>query len=135
MKPYMAFIFGIFYSQLVCSQDIVGSFKIKKAIIVIAYRHAPVKYYRQSRETDSSIVIINDHILIIPVDSVVINMSDAWVKKTEIDKISYQMKTADYLRRKCTLEMENLFHNRWLLKIGYRSFFIQYEFSVQPSLS
>jgi hypothetical protein len=127
MKQSTAFIFCIIYSQLVCSQDIVGTFKIKKSIIVIPYRHAPVTYYRQSRENDSSIVIINDHTLIIPVDSAVIGLSNTWVKKTEIDKVSYHMKTADYLGRKCALEMDNLFHNRWLLKIGYRSFFIQYE--------
>jgi hypothetical protein len=127
MKLYIAFIFGILYSQIVCSQDIVGAFKIKKSIVVIACRHAPATYHLQSKETDSSIVIINDHVLIISVDSVVINLSDTWVKKTGIDKVSYQMKTADYLRRKCSLELENHFQNRWLLKIDYRAYFLQYD--------
>jgi hypothetical protein len=124
MKFGIYLIIAILSSQAAVSQQIMGIFKINKSQIIVPWHHHPATFLIQT--TDSMLVTINDHLLIIPMDSILITLPDPWAKTTENNEITYQMKAADYLGRRCSIEMKNLFHSKWFLKIDYRSFVVQY---------
>jgi hypothetical protein len=62
------------------SQVLIGLFKIKKSTIVAVQNHKTIGNNLYLRTNDSSNITINDHILLIPQDSVLIDLTSKWVK-------------------------------------------------------
>jgi hypothetical protein len=127
MKKNFFFIFAVFSFQIAFSQQVSGIYKVNKSSIVILNQKNASIYQFQLKINDSSSVTINDHILLIPTDSILIYLGDNWVKKNEFGKKIYQMETSDFLENKCSIELENSRKDEWRLKIIFPSFSLQYE--------
>ena len=100
-------------------------FLIKKAFISVSnnnnINHFQLKTY------DTSIISVDDHLLIIPLDSTIIYLNDNWKSTEEIGKKIFKNKTYDYRKQKCSIELISFLDNKWVLKITYRYFNMQYE--------